>query len=105
MPRKRPRQSEATRLARARIKLLWKQASEMTKIDPDGARQRMQMASRVAQKVRIKIPQEIKRKICRRCGMILIPGKTCRVRMRSNRSKHLTVTCTDCGNITRYYVR
>jgi ribonuclease P protein subunit RPR2 len=105
VPKKRPRQSEAKRLARARIKLLWKQASEITKTDPEGAQQRMQVAFRVAQKVRIKVPQDIKRKICRRCGIVLVPGENCRVRIRNNRSKHLTVTCIACGNITRYYVR
>ncbi len=105
MPKKRTRQSEAKRLARARIKLLWKQASEIAKTDPEGARQRLQVASRVAQRVRIKVPQGIKRKMCRRCGSVLIPGESCRVRMRSNRSKHLTVTCKACGNITRYYVK
>jgi ribonuclease P protein subunit RPR2 len=105
VPKKRSRQSDVKRLARARIKVLWKQASEIAKSDPDGARQRMRVASRVAQKVRIKVPQDIKRKICRRCGLVLIPGENCRVRMRNNRSKHLTVTCISCGNITRYYVR
>jgi ribonuclease P protein subunit RPR2 len=105
VPKKRPRQSEAKRLARARIKLLWEQASEIAKGDPDGARQRMQVASRLAKKVRIKVPRDIKRKICRRCGIVLIPGENCRVRLRNNRSKHLTVTCTSCGNITRFYVR
>ncbi|MGD9381748.1 MAG: hypothetical protein PVI03_04820, partial [Candidatus Thorarchaeota archaeon] len=60
MPKKRPRQSEAKRLARARIKLLWKQASDLAKTDPESARQRMKVAFKVAQKVRIKVPQEIK---------------------------------------------
>ena len=105
MPKKRDRQSGDKRLAMARIKLLWKQALEIAKTDPDGARTRMQVASRVAQRVRIKVPREIKRKICQRCGTVLIPGESCRVRMRNNRLKHLTVTCIACGNITRYYVR
>jgi ribonuclease P protein subunit RPR2 len=105
VPRKRARQSEAKRLARARVKILWEQASEIAKTDPEGARQRMHVASRVAQKARIKVPQDIKRRICRQCGMVLIPGESCRMRMRSNRAKHLTVTCNACGNITRYYVR
>ncbi|MFW9966422.1 MAG: ribonuclease P protein component 4 [Candidatus Thorarchaeota archaeon] len=105
MPKKRNRQSDDKRLAMARIRLLWKQALEIVKTDSDGARTCMQVASRIAQRVRIKVPREIKRKMCRRCGTVLIPGESCRVRMRNNRSKHLTVTCIACGNITRYYVR
>jgi len=105
VPKKRTKQSDAKRLARARIKLLWEQASEIANTDPKDARRRMQVAFRVAQKARIKVPQDIKRKICRQCGMVLVSGESYRVRMRNNRSKHLTVTCVACGNITRYYVR
>jgi ribonuclease P protein subunit RPR2 len=104
VPRRRTRQSETKRLARTRIKLLWEQAARIAKTDPEGARRRMQVASRVAQRARIKVPQGIKRKICRKCGTVLIPGESCRVRMRNNRAKHLTVTCIACGNIVRYYV-
>ncbi|MFX0054455.1 MAG: ribonuclease P [Promethearchaeota archaeon] len=104
MPRRRTKQSETKRLARARIEILWEQASEMAKTDREGARRRMQVASRVAQRARIKVPKDIRRKICRQCGMVLIPGESCRVRMRNNRAKHLTVTCIACGNIARYYV-
>ncbi|MFW9862296.1 MAG: ribonuclease P [Candidatus Thorarchaeota archaeon] len=105
MPRRRSKQSETKRLARARIKMLWEHASKIAKTDREGARRRMQVASRVAQRARIKVPKDIKRKICRQCGIVLIPGESCRVRMRNNRAKHLTVTCIACGNIARYYVR
>ncbi|MFW9846595.1 MAG: hypothetical protein ACFFD6_07600 [Candidatus Thorarchaeota archaeon] len=53
----------------------------------------------------MKVPRTVKRRICSSCKSILIPGDNCRVRMRNNRSKHLTVTCLTCGNIKRYYVR
>ncbi|MFW9910930.1 MAG: ribonuclease P [Candidatus Thorarchaeota archaeon] len=104
MPRRRTRQSEAKRLARARIEILWEQASEIARTDREGARRRMQIAARVAQRARIKVPKDVKRRVCRQCGIVLIPGESCRVRMRNNRAKHLTVTCTACGNITRYYI-
>lgn len=104
MPRRRTKQSEAKRLARTRIEILWEQALEIAKTDRDGARRRMQVAARIAQRARIKVPKDIKRKICRQCGILLIPGENCRVRMRNNRAKHLTVTCIACGQITRYYV-
>jgi ribonuclease P protein subunit RPR2 len=104
VPRRRTRQSEAKRLARARIEILWEQASEIARTDREGARRRMQIAARVAQRARIKVPRDVKRRVCRQCGIVLIPGESCLVRMRNNRAKHLTVTCTACGNITRYYI-
>jgi len=95
---------ETKRLAAARIETLWEQASKAAKTDKDGARRRMLIADGVAQKARIKIPRHIKRRVCSDCGHVLIPGENCRVRVRQNRSRHLSVTCLDCGRITRFYV-
>ncbi|MHA2377775.1 MAG: ribonuclease P protein component 4 [Candidatus Thorarchaeota archaeon] len=104
MGKRRATRGETRRLAAARIQTLWEQASQAAKTDPDGARRRMLIAGRVAQKARMKMPRHIKRRVCRGCGNVLVPGENCRVRVRQNRSKHLSVTCLDCGSITRFYV-
>ncbi|MFX0044646.1 MAG: ribonuclease P [Candidatus Hermodarchaeota archaeon] len=104
MGKRRAARRETKRLAAARIETLWEQASQLAKTDKDGARRRMLIADRVAQRARIKVPRQIKRRICGECGHVLIPGENCRVRVRQNRSRHLSVTCFDCGSITRFYV-
>ena len=93
------------RLAQARIQILWQQALLEAKKRPEIARLQMSMARKIAQRTRIKLPRNMSRKICKKCGTILIPGETCRVRIRNNRAKHIVVTCTHCDNVKRYYLR
>ncbi|MFQ5831531.1 MAG: ribonuclease P [Candidatus Thorarchaeota archaeon] len=104
MGKRRATRGETRRLAASRIEALWIQASQLAKISPESARRRVEIARRVAQRARMKIPRHVRRRVCRVCGNVLVPGENCRVRMRHNRARHLSVTCFDCGNTTRYYV-
>ena len=101
--RKSPRK-EVKGLARARIDILWEQANKAGLSRPDLARQWMRQASRIAQKARIKLPRFMQRRICRECGALLVLGKNCRFRIRHNRSRHLSVTCLECGTTRRFYL-
>ncbi|KXH72504.1 MAG: hypothetical protein AM326_11140 [Candidatus Thorarchaeota archaeon SMTZ-45] len=94
---------KAKRLAEVRVEILWEQAKKAIKSGrPEIARQQMFSARKIAQRTRTKLPQHINRRICRSCGSILVPGDNCRVRVRHNRSKHLAVTCLNCGRVKRY---
>jgi ribonuclease P protein subunit RPR2 len=102
--RKHPR-IKAKRLTQSRVEILWKLAKkEVEKGRPELARRKMLSARRIAQRTRTKIPSYINRRICKVCGTILVPGDTCRVRIRHNRSKHVVVTCLECGAVRRYYI-
>ncbi|TFG32496.1 ribonuclease P [Candidatus Thorarchaeota archaeon] len=92
------------RLAQTRVEILWQQAISNSKSRPEIARLQMRSARKIAQRSRTKIPWNISRRLCKQCGAILIPGKTCKVRMRHNRAKHMVVTCTECGKVKRYYL-
>ncbi|KAH9508442.1 Ribonuclease P protein subunit p21 [Bulinus truncatus] len=59
----------------------------------------------VAEKHVIRIHPSIKRTYCKKCNVILLSGKTCRIRSRSKSEKHTVVTCLLCGNIKRYMWR
>ena len=91
-------------LAQTRIEILWQQALRNAETHPDIARFQMRSARKIAQRSRTKIPRHISRRICKQCGSILIPGKNCKIRVRSNRAKHMVVTCTECGYVKRYYL-
>ena len=91
-------------LAQARIEILWQQALSNAESRPEIARFQMRSARKIAQRSRTKIPRQISRRICKQCGSILIPGKSCTVRIRHNRAKHVVVTCTECGTVKRYYL-
>ncbi|MBS3793296.1 MAG: ribonuclease P [Candidatus Thorarchaeota archaeon] len=89
------------KLAKTRIRILWKKAKEVAKEDPDLASDYVNTAKKIAQKARISLPQKITRRICKKCDAVLIPGRSARFRIRNNRSTHLTVTCLHCGTIRR----
>jgi ribonuclease P protein subunit RPR2 len=105
MTRRRAPKVKAKRLTQARMDILWEQAQKDVRAGkPDIARQKMLSARTIAQKTRTKMPRHISRRICKTCGTILVPGNTCRVRVRRNRSKHVVVTCLSCGAVKRYYI-
>jgi len=92
------------RLAQTRVEILWHQALRNAQSRPEIARVQMRSARKIAQRSRTKIPWYISRRVCKQCGTILIPGDTCKVRIRHNRAKHMVVTCTSCGKVKRYYL-
>lgn len=102
--RKRSSRKDIKRLARVRIDILWEQANTERLSQPDLARRWMSQAKRIAQKARMKLPRFMKRRICSKCGTVLVPGKNCRFRIRHNRSRHVSVICLECGSIKRYYI-
>ena len=105
MSRKRHPRTKARHLSQARVDILWEQAKRDAESGEDElARQKMLSARKIAQKTRTKIPYEIRRRMCRKCGTVLVPGNNCRVRVRHNRSKHVIVTCLVCGAMRRYYI-
>ncbi|MGY5865076.1 MAG: ribonuclease P [Candidatus Thorarchaeota archaeon] len=102
--RSKPR-AKARRLTQARVKILWDRAREKVREGrPDVARRHMLSARTIARKTRTKLPRHMSRRICKDCGTILVPSDNCRVRIRHNRSKHMTVTCLTCGEVKRYYL-
>lgn len=103
MPKRRFTKEKTDRLAQARIEILWRHALQEAKTHPEVAKKQMLSARKIAQRARTKLPRDINRRVCKECGAILIPGDTCRVRVRHSRSRHVVVTCTRCGNIRRYY--
>ncbi|MCF2135796.1 MAG: hypothetical protein K9W43_01000 [Candidatus Thorarchaeota archaeon] len=105
MPARRKPKINTKKLARERVDILWKLAQAKAKENPELARQQVATARRISRKVRKSLPREIGRRVCRRCGTVLIPGHNCRVRVRHNRATHVTVTCLTCGAIRRFPVR
>jgi ribonuclease P protein subunit RPR2 len=60
------------------------------------------LARKIAMKSRTALPREWRYRICRRCKTFLQPGRNCRVRTRTKRESHVSLTCLECGWITRY---
>jgi ribonuclease P protein subunit RPR2 len=56
---------------------------------------------KVATRNRTHIPRPIGQSICKHCNIILIPGKTARIRFKRGKNTLKVITCLSCGNIKR----
>ncbi|XP_033631272.1 ribonuclease P protein subunit p21-like [Asterias rubens] len=88
-----------------RINFLYQAAHCMLLQNPENtslARFYITTMKNVAKKSVLRIHPGIKRTICKRCDLLLIPGLTSKVRSRGKRQKHLVVTCIECGGVKRF---
>ena len=88
-------------IASRRVQVLFQQATRTYEKDPDLAAGYLLSARKIAMSVRMRLPTAYRRRICRKCCALLIPGLSSRVRTRSARELHVVVTCLRCGNQTR----
>ena len=95
------RRAKEKAIAKERIVLLLRLADEVYKEDPDLALKYGELARRISERTRVKIPREWKWRFCKRCGSLLFPGKNAVVRVRDRRMPHLVIHCLRCGGIRR----
>ena len=94
-------------LARQRITWLFERAVESIRVgELDYARRYVELLLRISRRTKVRVPRRIKRRICKNCLVVLIPGLTARVRIRSEGKRtHIVVTCLVCGYMSRYEVK
>lgn len=63
---------------------------------PERQRRYVELARRISERTRTPIPRELKRRICKGCGVLLVPGRTATVRAEKGRK---TLKCTECGEV------
>lgn len=90
-------------IAKSRIKRLFDFAKAYVETDPEAAEEAIDIARRIAQRVRIRLPKEYKILFCRRCGNFFLKPRSFTVRVRPRRSTHVVVRCNRCGWTRRYY--
>jgi len=95
------------KIANFRMLYLLQRAHEIFPEREELANRYVYLARRYAQRAKIKIPTEWKKRICNKCKNFLYPGLNCRVRMHSHKGKgsHVSVTCLDCNKTTRYFIK
>lgn len=92
-------------IAKQRIQILFEQAKQVGKTNPQLAVQYIKSARRIAMAAKIRLPVEFKRETCKNCNALLVQGHNCRVRIKQKREPHVVVTCLNCGNQTRILLR
>lgn len=94
--KKRLKEKEA---ALERVKILFKLAKQEYDKHPERAHRYARMINDLVKKVRIRLPKNIKRFICKQCNHLLIPGKN--LKIKSNKG-FMIYECLNCGNIRKY---
>jgi ribonuclease P protein subunit RPR2 len=97
--RYRRKSREQTDVAMSRIEELFRLADSMYGEDPSLADRYAQLARRISMKYKVRIPSELKRKICSQCHAFLKLGANCTVRIRDKKKIY---HCLMCGNVMRY---
>ncbi len=88
-------------IARERIAVLLAEAAAELETNPALARRHVRLARSIATRYTVRIPQDDKRRICKKCSMLLVPGKTATYRA-NPKHKAMTVTCSWCRAVRRF---
>ena len=73
-------------VARERIEILIDQAKEMARKNEDLSRRYVDLARRISKRTKTRIPSDVKRYLCKGCGLALVPGHNAKVRLHARRS-------------------
>src|SRR5206468_1859022 len=67
------------------------------------SRRYVDLARRISKRTKTRIPSEVKRYLCKGCGIALVPGHNARVRLHAHNTG-IVITCLSCGSVRRYPV-
>jgi len=89
-------------IAKKRIEKLFELAEEeLRKGNLERTKRYIYLARKIGMKCQYTLPTELKRKFCKKCNMLLIPGISCEVRL-NKKTKTINIKCFNCNYIKRY---
>ena len=97
--------SYVKQIAQQRIQVLFQQAKQIYRDNPQLSSRYVETARKIAMAARIRLPTVYRRQICKNCNMLLVQGANCRVRIKQKREPHVVVTCFNCGHKTRVLLK
>lgn len=89
-------------LAEERVRILFQQAEQVFSKDKALADRYVNLARKIAMKVKMPMPRELKRKYCKFCYSYLRPGVNSRSRIRKGK---VIIACLECKKFMRVPVR
>ncbi len=97
MSKRRVPQKALTDIGVTRMRKLLELAEEAVREgNPERARRYVELARRIGAKTQVRFPREAR--VCDRCGIPMIPGVNCIVRLGDHR---VCITCGMCGEVSR----
>lgn len=85
-------------MAYQRIARLFELAEKEFGLHPGRSNRYVQLARRIGMRYRVRMPAELKQKVCKKCHAYLVQGATARTRLEGD---HITTTCLVCGEQMR----
>jgi ribonuclease P protein subunit RPR2 len=89
----------ARNIAQERIYLLIDHARNEALYDEMLANDQARLARKIAMRMRIRLPYEIRQLFCKGCKQFILPGISSRVRTGRSRLKAIRITCLKCGHV------
>lgn len=89
-------------IAQERITILFQQAEKVFQKDKALANRYVELARKIAMKVKTRIPTNLKRRFCKHCYKYLKPGVNARVRTREGK---VIISCLECKKFMRILIR
>jgi len=94
--------SKQKEIALERITILFQEAAKIFPRNKALANRYVELARKIAMKVKVSIPTTLKRRFCKHCHAYLVPGVNCRVRTRAGK---VVISCLVCKNFMRIPLR
>jgi ribonuclease P protein subunit RPR2 len=85
-------------IAKERIEILFNLAEKEFKKYPERSMRYIQLARKIGLRYNVRLSKELKRKICKSCNSLLIPGLTEKIRIDS-RTKTVSRKCLKCERV------
>jgi len=92
---------QAKLLAQERIVILLQNAVQEIGKDYKLANEQAQLAKKIAKRLRLKLPYDIRQLYCKKCKLFICPGFNCTVRIGRSKIKALRITCLYCNTVYR----
>ena len=101
------KQQIAKEIAKERIYILIANAlHELKEEDEDNlANAYARLVKKIAMRLRLRLPYEIRQLYCKKCKYFIIPGRNSRIRIGRYRIKGIRITCLRCGYVYRKIIK
>jgi ribonuclease P protein subunit RPR2 len=93
------KRSTAREIAKERVRLLVDHALREALYDDILANYQAKLARKIAMRMRLRLPYEIRQLYCKRCKEFILPGISSRIRIGRSRLRAIRITCLKCGHI------
>ena len=91
---------EKVKIARERIDILFSLAEKELEKNPERSRRYIELARNIGKRCNVRLTKGQKRKFCKNCNQLLIPKKTSKIKVDSQK-KIIKIRCMNCGSVYR----